>query len=125
MDVGLFNLLALYMYSSLGNYPPFFLKTVSTIAAVAFTYILNARWTFKSRTGRPEGLRRIGLYVLINLIGLGFILASLGVSRFLLGFDSLLADNISANIVGVILAWSFRFFANRRWVFIEAPSLQQ
>ena len=34
-----------------------------------------------------------------------------------LGFTSLLADNISANVVGLVLGTAFRFLMYRYWVF--------
>jgi putative flippase GtrA len=35
----------------------------------------------------------------------------------MLGFTSLLADNISTNVIGLVLATTFRFLMYRFWVF--------
>jgi putative flippase GtrA len=59
----------------------------------------------------------------VNTIGLILTIIPLYVSRYVLGFDSLLADNISANILGVGLALVFRFIANRVWVFTASRPL--
>lgn len=119
IDTGLFNLLSLYVDLGFGDLNPIVNKAVSSILAIAVTYIGNSRWTFKDRTGRPEGLGRISRYGLVNVVGFGIGLASLGVSRYILGFESLLADNISANVIGTALALVFRFMANRYWVFTK------
>src|SRR5690606_15411130 len=46
-------------------------------------------------------------------------LACLWVSHYLLGFHSLLADNIAGNVVGLALGTAFRFWGYRVWVFRE------
>ena len=117
LDVGLFNLLSITMGGLNFEYGPLIFKSASTVLAVAFTYILNSRWTFAHRAGREGGFKRVFLYAAVNVIGLSLILVSLFTSRYILGFDSLLADNISGNIIGVGMAFVFRFFMNRKWVF--------
>lgn len=120
IDTGLFNLLSIYADLGFGDLNPIVNKAVSSILAITITYIGNSRWTFRQRTGRPEGIGRVARYGIVNLIGIGLGLASLGFSRYVLGFQSLLADNISANVIGVALALVFRFLANRFWVFTTA-----
>jgi putative flippase GtrA len=121
VDVSLFNLFSVVGKTVFEVDQPFGAKIAATAIAVFFTYVLNSRWTFKHRNGRPESLSRIVRYALVNVVGLSITILALFVSRNILGFDSLLADNISANVVGVGLAMIFRFFANRKWVFIERP----
>lgn len=121
VDVSLFNLFSVVGKAVFEVDQPFGAKIAATSIAVLFTYIFNSRWTFKHRNGRPESLSRILRYALVNVVGLSITILALFVSRNILGFDSLLADNISANVVGVGLAMIFRFFANRKWVFIERP----
>jgi putative flippase GtrA len=41
----------------------------------------------------------------------------LAISRYILGFDSILADNISSNVIGVGIGTIFRFWAYRTLVF--------
>jgi hypothetical protein len=48
------------------------------------------------------------------------------VSHDLLGLTSLIADNISANVVGLGLGTAFRFLTYRRYVFATAaPDLER
>jgi putative flippase GtrA len=44
-------------------------------------------------------------------------LSCLWVSHYLLGFESALADNISANVIGLVLGTVFRFWGYHNWVF--------
>jgi hypothetical protein len=69
--------------------------------------------------------KEYSLFFLLNAIGLLIALTCLGVSHYLLGFTSTLADNIAANVVGLALGTTFRFWSYRRFVFpalrVEAP----
>ena len=55
----------------------------------------------------------------MNGAAMGIALLCLGVSHYVLGFTSPLADNIAANVVGLVLGTAFRFYAYRTWVFTE------
>jgi putative flippase GtrA len=55
--------------------------------------------------------------VVFNVIGFGFSVITLVISHDLLGLTSRLADNISANVVGMALGTAFRFWSYRRFVF--------
>lgn len=119
VDISLFNIFSIVISGLYEFDQPYLAKTIATTIAVAVTYLLNSRWTFKLRNGRPEGMSRILRYGAVSVIGLSFSLIALFISRNVLGFESLLADNLAANFFGVAAAWVFRFFANRKWVFIE------
>lgn len=120
IDVGLFNLISVVQLAQTGESTPIWNKALSVSLAVAFTYLGNSRWTFSKRTGRAEGFGRITRYVIVNLAGLLITLLPLYVSRYVLEFDSLVADNISGSILGTGLAVAFRFLANRHWVFLRS-----
>lgn len=120
IDVGVFNLISLSRIIGFTDLGPITAKVISFIVAVTFTYIANSRWTFRSRNGRPEGINRIVRYAAVNVMGLVITLIPLYISRYVLGLDSLLADNISANVIGVATALIFRFFANRQFVFSQS-----
>ena len=119
IDIGLFNLISIVQIAQLGESTPLSNKVLSVSLAVAFTYLGNSRWTFSLRTGRSEGFGRIARYVLVNIAGLLITLIPLYISRYVLGIDSLVADNISGSIIGTALAVAFRFLANRYWVFLK------
>jgi putative flippase GtrA len=50
-------------------------------------------------------------------IGLLISLTCLWVSHYVLGFTSVLADNVAANVVGLAAGTAFRFWAYKRFVF--------
>ncbi|WP_228386639.1 GtrA family protein [Ornithinicoccus halotolerans] len=104
-------------------------KAASVAAGTVVAWLGNRYWTFRRRR-RAQRTREFALFVMFNALGLGIALACLGVSRYLLGLDSQLADNVSANGVGLVLGTLFRFWAYRRFVFrgdaladIEVPLL--
>jgi putative flippase GtrA len=125
LDTLVFNLLSLTNSFAFFSNGQLINKTLATALAVTFTYIANSRWTFRHRTGRSEGFSRMLRYLLVSASGLAVSLICLLVSREILGFQSLIADNISANVVGVGLAAVLRFLANRKWVFIEGQNNQE
>jgi len=118
LDVGLFNLLSVSSVSPDFEMSPLIFKFVSTSCAITLTYILNSRWTFSDRRGRSEGFFRAFLYLLVNIVGLFITLVPLYISHYVLGLDSLFADNISGNFIGVLLALIFRFSLNRKFVYL-------
>jgi putative flippase GtrA len=110
VDIGLFNLL-LHLTDK-----PLTSKTLSTVVATTVAYLGNRYWTFRHRS--RSGVRReYTLFFLFNGVGLVIALACLAISHYLLGFTSRLADNIAANVVGLVLATTFRFWSYRRFVF--------
>jgi putative flippase GtrA len=117
IDVGLFNILSIMRNQGLFELDSLLIKSISVIFAVSFTYLINSRWTFALRNSKPDGLSRLARYWVVNLVGLFITLIPLYISRNILGLDSLIADNISANVIGVGLAVIFRFTASRFWVF--------
>ena len=62
--------------------------------------------------------------MVFNVAGMVIALACLGLSHYVLDLRSPLADNISANGVGLILGTLFRFWAYRRFVFSKDELLE-
>jgi putative flippase GtrA len=87
--------------------------------AATFAYFANRHWTWRNRSRTGLG-REYLLFFVVNLIGLGIADLCLAISEYGLHQHSSLAKNISANGIGLILATSFRWWAYRRWVFIDA-----
>lgn len=123
VDVGVFNALLLGVPSSstgpLESHP-LTAKAVSVAVATVVAWLGNRCWTFRRRR-RASVPRELTLFVLMNGVGMLIALAALGISHYVLGFGSPLADNISANGVGLVLGTVFRFVAYRTWVFTEDP----
>lgn len=117
IDVGLFNLLLLGL-----DWSDWVAKVVATVIATTFAFFGNRHWTWRERLGSSAAHRQYLLYFLFNGIGLFISLACLWANNGLAQvwpehFDTVLAKNIAANLVGVALATMFRFYAYRTWVF--------
>ena len=95
---------------------PLTAKVVSVLAATTFAYFGNRHWTFKDRS-RSSFRRQDALFFVFNAVGMMISLSCLWVSHYLLGFESALADNISANVIGLVLGTIFRFWGYHNWVF--------
>lgn len=119
VDVLTFNLLR--DQTALADYHPTVSKVVAVAAAMVVTYLGNRMLTWRNRNS-PDRARQVALFVTFNVIGLGISLAALVVSHDLLGLTSRLADNISANVIGLGLGTAFRYWSYRRFVFM-APDV--
>lgn len=117
IDVGLFNLL---LYGGVLTDRPITAKIVSVVLATTFAYFANRYWTFRSRGHTSLG-REYLLFFLLNGIAMAISVSCLWFSHYVMGWDSPLADNISANVVGLALGTLFRFWSYRRWVFPALP----
>lgn len=94
-------------------------KAAATVLAILANWAGNRWWTFRDRRGTRIG-SEMASFVAVSLIGSAIAFGCLAFSHYLLGLASPLADNISANVIGLLLGSLFRFFASRRWVF-RAP----
>ena len=113
--VGGFNLLV-HLDSAPLKSKPVTASILSGTLSILVAYFGNRHWTWKERQ-RSGASREITLFFIINLISLSFTVICLAISRYILGFDSAVADNISANIIGVGLGTLFRFWSYRTIVF--------
>lgn len=123
VDVGLFNLVSYVGADPLLDGQPLLAKIVSTAAATLVAWLGNRYWTFR-HTRRSDMRREAVLYFVMCTIGLFIALSCLWISHYALGFTSPLADNIAANVVGLALGTTFRFWAYKRFVFtgVAAPA---
>ena len=115
VDVAAFNVLV--AQPGRGGLDPTVAKVLAVAAAMVVTYLGNRLLTWHDR-GRADDRRwELGLFVVFNLIGLGISVGMLVITHDVLGWTSRLADNLSANVVGLALGTAFRFWAYRRFVF--------
>ena len=116
VDVGLFNLLAHSDLVTLPGDPSMVAKIISVSIAVVFSWVTNRLWTFRTKRTSAK-MREFVMFILVNLGGMLIALACLWVSRYGLGLRSQFADNISANVVGLVLGTAFRYVMYRYVVF--------
>lgn len=116
VDVAVFNLLRL---GALGDghalQGPIGAKVASVSLAIVVNWIGNRYWTFRAHR-RANRLAEFAEFLAVSLGGMVIGLLCLGVSHYVLGFRSLLADNISGNVIGLVLGSLFRFVLYRYWV---------
>lgn len=115
VGVGGFNLLVHLESAPLAS-KPLTASIFSGVVSIFVAYLGNRHWTWRDRA-RSGARREISLFFLINGIALIFNVVCLAISRYVLGFESALADNIAANIIGVGLGTLFRFWSYRTIVF--------
>ena len=117
IDVGIFNALRL---GAMGDdhffQGPIGAKIASVTIATLATWFGNRYWTFREHR-RKNYLAELFEFSVVAVGGLGVALLCLWVSHYLLGFQTLLADNISTNVVGLFLGTAFRFLLYRFWVY--------
>ncbi|MBD7994514.1 GtrA family protein [Arthrobacter sp. Sa2CUA1] len=114
VDIGLFNLLSATVLQD----NPITSKVVSVAVATTISWLGSRYLTFRRTRGRSVTAETV-LFGLTNLVGLAIAAGCLYVSHYLLGFDSQFADNVSGNVIGVLLGNVFRYFAYRYVVFTE------
>ncbi len=117
VDVAAFNLFR--STPGLATADPSYARVLAVAAAMVVTYLGNRMLTWRGRSSTARH-REIALFVVFNIIGLGFSVVTLLVSHDLLGFTTRLDDNISANVIGMALGTLFRFWSYKRFVFVSA-----
>ena len=110
-DVAVFNALLLG-----ADVAPGWSKVLSSAAAIAVAFAGSRWFTWRDRRSASPG-REYALFVVFSVLAALIQVLCLVVSHDLLGFQSALADNLSANVVGMGLATLFRFFTFRTYVF--------
>jgi len=113
--VGGFNSLVHLKNAPLAS-KPLTASIISGVISILVAYLGNCHWTWKDRQ-RTGAKREVFLFFIINGIALLFGVICLAISRYILGLDSALADNISANVIGVGIGTIFRFWSYRTIVF--------
>ncbi|WP_248582933.1 GtrA family protein [Nocardioides sp. InS609-2] len=79
-------------------------------------------WAFRHRPPvHADGGR--SAYVLINVVTMAIPVVLLWLTRDGLGIENAVADNVSANVIGLGLGFAARFWLFRRYVFRSEPAL--
>lgn len=119
VDLAVFNGLVYWQGSGPMSDHPVTAKAIAVLIATVATYFGNALLTYSDQ---PNHLttRRVVAYAAINVGAIGLQTACLFVSRYVLGLDGVVADNVSGSVIGLVLASVFRYLAYGRWVFTEA-----
>lgn len=101
---------------------PLVAKTLAVIAGLIVTYAGNKLLTYRDRKAALSW-RQIARYAAVNVLAIALQLACLGFSRYVLGLDTVLADNISGTLIGQALATGLRYVLYTLWVFPHATTV--
>lgn len=119
VDAVVFNLLAFWVTGRGPLYDaPLTAKIIAIVVASIVTYVGNRYWTFRSRKLTMR-FSRYAVFALLNLVAIGIQLGCLAFSRYVLGLEGPVPDNISGTLVGQALATVFRYLTYDRFVFHE------
>jgi putative flippase GtrA len=94
---------------------PITAKILSATAATLVAWAGNRLWTFRHRRNR-QASHELALFVLFNVVAMVISALCLGISRYVFGLHTQLADNVT-NLFGIALGTLFRFWSYRRYVF--------
>lgn len=120
VDVALFNALRLTVLAPEAIAEgPVIAKVISTSVAIAVNWLGSRYWTFRLERRRPAAREAVE-FAIVSIGGMLIAVGCLVISHYVLGFTSVLADNIATNLVGLALGSIFRFSLYRWWVFHPA-----
>lgn len=111
LDFALFNVLV-----SGGSTGPVLANVVSYSAGVLASYTLNKRYTFAGG-GRDRVSQELGMFLLFNLLALGFNTAAVSGVALVLGEQPVLLN--AAKLAAGAATWMFKYVAFKRWVYPE------
>jgi putative flippase GtrA len=102
------------------HFEPLAAKAVSVTLATVFTYLGSRFWTFRERENQSVR-REAVLFLVLNVVGLLIAEAVIGLVTYVMGLRGPLEYN-AASFIGTGLGTIFRFYAYRKWVFLDPES---
>ncbi|MBP2478960.1 putative flippase GtrA [Crossiella equi] len=105
---------------------PLTARAIGVIVATAASYLLNRSWSFNNRGGKAPFHEAV-LFAAISAVGAALTLVPQAVSLYALHIrvpyvspvTQAVANFVTGQILGVLLAMVFRFWAFRKFVFPE------
>lgn len=122
VDAVVYNLLVFGGAEGILYSMPLVAKTIAVAAGLVVTYIGNRLLTYRDRTSHAS-VAQIMRYTIVNVVAIVVQLGCLAFSRYVLGFDTVLADNISGTLIGQALATGLRYVLYTLWVFPHEPNV--
>lgn len=100
---------------------PLTAKTIAVVVGLVVTYLGNRFLTYRDRQ-RSISWQQILRYAVVNVLAIALQLGCLAFSRYVLGLDSVIADNVSGTLIGQGLATGLRYVMYTLWVFPHSPN---
>ena len=103
---------------------PLTARVLGVLIATIVSYVLNREWSFRTRGGR-ERHHEAALFFAISALGIGVTLLPQAVALYVLDIrvpdvspvTQAVSNFITGQILGVLLAMAFRYWAFRRYAF--------
>ncbi|GAA1946113.1 GtrA family protein [Microbacterium deminutum] len=99
---------------------PLAAKTIAVLAGLVVTYVGNRLLTYRDRHA-PVSWAQVARYAAVNILAIAVQLGCLAFSRYVLGLNSALADNLWGTVIGQALATALRYILYTKWVFPHSP----
>lgn len=96
---------------------------LANLIGMVVSYRGSRSWAFRHREAVGVAGGRVS-FIVINIVSMVIPLACLSFTRYVLGMTDPLADNVSANVVGLGLGTLARFWAIRRFIFLSPARLE-
>jgi putative flippase GtrA len=111
--------LAIYqvMYQHLGQ-GALVSKCASTAVTTTLAYFMHRHWSFSHRKGRDKLHNEYLIFFALSVVSLLLGLVIIGAVHYGFHVNGVYGLQV-ANIASIVLGVVFRFWAYRRWVFIE------
>lgn len=97
---------------------------IANTVGMVVSYRGSRSWAFRDRAAVGVAGGRVMFFV-INIVSMVIPLACLSFTRYVLGLTDPVADNISANVVGLGLGTLARFWALKRFIFLSPARLER
>ncbi|QBR92018.1 GtrA family protein [Nocardioides euryhalodurans] len=98
------------------NEQPELAYVIANVTGMVISFKGTKQWAFRERSARHADGGVIA-FIVINLATMTIPITCLWLSRNGLGLDDPLSDNVSANVIGLLLANAARFVLFRQYVF--------
>src|SRR5262245_13938811 len=108
-------------HAPLGNEPILAFIIANTIG-MCISYYGSRHWAFRDRQPVHSDGGKTS-FVAINLLTMLIPIGCLAISRDVLGLDDPISDNVSANLIGLVLGLVARFYLFRTFVFRRPISI--
>ncbi|MFF0544345.1 GtrA family protein [Nocardia thailandica] len=103
---------------------PLTARLLGALIATIASYLLNREWSFRTRGGRQRH-HEAALFFAVSALGIGVTMIPQAISLYVLNLRvpevspvvQAVANFVSGQILGVLLAMAFRFWALRKFVF--------
>jgi putative flippase GtrA len=97
---------------------------VANTLGMVVSYRGSRSWAFRDRAAVGAAGGRVR-FLVINLVSMLIPLGCLSFSRYVLGLTDPVADNVAANVVGLGLGTAARFWALKRYIFLNPARLER